>query len=1067
VFQLSQPVELEEEKLYFIRIENLTPGESANFLGTALTVEGPWDDGLPMGVDGYSGYNGTYQLDLNFDLYADDNPQKLERFLELLDTAEFITISSSRQWASTTRIPERFPLNIVYYRNLLGCPEEHTIEWCYNVAEPGMFEGNFGFDLVKVFQSDPTLGSLQINDQFAEEAFTVYDHPKVFVFQKQPGYDHAKVTDLLSAVDLENVIRLTPKQAGEFKSLLLSEAAQERQRQAGTWSELFNTDAWFNQSGLGAVVVWYVALSMLGWLVFPLLSRALPGLPDQGYPLARTAALLLLAYLSWLAGSVGLGYTRPVILAFYGLLAAVGVWQAFVQRKWLAESLRKNWRSYLNAELVFLGAFLLVLLVRYGNPDLWHPFKGGEKPMDFAYFNAILKTVAFPAYDPWYAGGYINYYYFGFVFVGTLVKMLGIVPALAYNIILPTVFAMIAAGAFSTASNIYLAWKRNRPQREENDNRFKVPAWIAGISGVLLTAVLGNLGTVKLVVEGMQRLAAQDAYTREIGFLTKLSWTFGGFGQMLRGIGLPFGTAEFYWQPSRVIPALNEVEPITEFPWFTTIYADLHAHFMALALVFLALGWGVSVVLSRAWRGTGRWQIGWSFVFAGIAIGVLRPTNTWDLPTYLALGAVAVLYAVIKYGTPPGWLTERIGLVYARVAQAVAAVAGLAVLSLVLFQPFAQWYGLPYSQVSIWTGTHTPLSSYFVHWGLFLLILVFWMGWETRQWMATTPLSALRKLERFQTLIWAFLGTVLLLMVLLAVGLKVRIHFLAIPLALWAALLLFRPGIEDSKRIVLFMVGTALFLTILVEVVVLSGDIARMNTVFKFYLQAWVLLAASSAAAFAWTLGELRLWSDSWQSAWRIGVVMLALGAAMFPLTATTAKIQDRMSEQAPNTLDGMAYMLTSEYPDEGGIVDLEQDYHAIRWMQENIEGTPVIVEANTPLYRWGSRYSIYTGLPTVLGWDWHQTQQRGFSPVSEIADRMQEIRMFYLMDDLEVTQSFLRDYKVEYIVVGQLERNYFPGAGLNKFEDLNGVLWEEVYRDRETVIYRVLEPFTAVLEGN
>ncbi len=86
---------------------------------------------------------------------------------------------------------------------------------------------------------------------------------------------------------------------------------------------------------------------------------------------------------------------------------------------------------------------MLVLLVRYGNPDLWHPYKGGEKPMDFAYFNAILKTVSFPAYDPWYAGGYINYYYFGFVFVGTLVKMLGIVPALAYNLILPTLFAMI------------------------------------------------------------------------------------------------------------------------------------------------------------------------------------------------------------------------------------------------------------------------------------------------------------------------------------------------------------------------------------------------------------------------------------------------------------------------------------------------------------------------------------------------------------------------------------------------------------------------------------------------
>ena len=1067
VFQFGEPVELEQEQLYFFRIENLTPGESANFLGAALTVEGPWDDGLPMGVNGYSGYNGTYQLDLNFDLYADDNPQKLERFLELLDIAEYMTISSSRQWASTTRIPERFPLNIVYYQNLLGCPEDKTIEWCYNVAQPGMFEGNFGFELVKVFQSDPSLGSLRINDQFAEEAFTVYDHPKVFVFQKQPGYDHEKVTDILSAVDLQNVIRLTPKQAGEFKSLLLSEDAQERQRQAGTWSELFNTKTWYNQSGLGAVLVWYLALSILGWMVFPLVRRALPGLPDHGYPLARTAALLLLAYLSWLAGSLGLAYSRQVILTFYFLLAGIGLWQMFVQRKWLAESLRQNWRTYLSAELVFLAAFLLVLLVRFGNPDLWHPFKGGEKPMDFAYFNAILKTVSFPAYDPWYAGGYINYYYFGFVFVGTLVKMLGIVPALAYNIVLPTVFAMIAAGAYSTASNIYQAWKRSQPVGEENTNRWKVSAWIAGISGVLLTAVLGNQGTVKMVVEGMQRLAAQDAYTREIGFFTKVSWTFSGFTQMLRGIGLPFGTAEFYWQPSRVIPALNEVEPITEFPWFTTIYADLHAHFMALALVFLALGWAVSVVLSKAWRGAGHWQVGWSFVFAGISIGVLRPTNTWDLPTYLALGVVAVIYALTKYGKPPGWLEERVGSIFARALQVGAAVIGLAALSLLLFQPFAHWYGLPYSEVTIWKGTHTPLSSYFVHWGLFLLILVFWMGWETRQWMATTPLSALRRLERFQTLIWAGVGAVLLLMVLMAAVLKVRVHFLAIPLAIWAALLLFRPGIGDSKRIVLFMVGTALFLTIFVEVVVLSGDIARMNTVFKFYLQAWVLLAASSAAAFAWTLGELPQWRSSWQSAWRIGVVMLVLGAAMFPLTATTAKIQDRMSEDAPNTLDGMTYMLTSEYPDEGGTVDLEQDYQAIRWMQENIPGTPVIVEANTPLYRWGARFSIYTGLPTVLGWDWHQTQQRGFSPVSEIANRMQDIRMFYLMDDIEFAETFLQEYKVEYIVVGQLERNYFPGAGLNKFENLDGVLWEEVYRDRQTVIYRVLEPITAGMDGN
>ncbi|HAY85412.1 MAG TPA: hypothetical protein DCY42_10965, partial [Chloroflexi bacterium] len=139
----------------------------------------------------------------------------------------------------------------------------------------------------------------------------------------------------------------------------------------------------------------------------------------------------------------------------------------------------------------------------------------------------------------------------------------------------------------------------------------------------------------------------------------------------------------------------------------------------------------------------------------------------------------------------------------------------------------------------------------------------------------------------------------------------------------------------------------------------------------------------------------------------------------------------------------------------------------AIRWMQENISGTPVIVEANTPLYRWGSRFSIYTGLPSVLGWDWHQTQQRGFSPVSEIASRREAIHMFYLMDDRELAQDFLQEYQVEYIVLGQLERNYYRGVGLDKFERLNGDLWREVYRDEQTIIYQVSEMGYANLVGN
>ena len=261
-------------------------------------------------------------------MYTDDNPEKLANFLEILDDTEYFTISSSRQWGSTTRIPERYPLNVVFYRHLLGCPEDRTIEWCYNVAQPGTFSGDLGFELVQTFESDPKIFGWTINDQFAEEAFTVYDHPKVFIFQKTDVYDSEKTADILGSVDFDAVIRLTPLEASDFKSLMLTDEARQRQEEGGTWSELYNSEAWFNQSGLGAVVVWYLALSLLSWACFPLIRRALPGLPDNGYPLARTGALLLLAYISWLAGSIGLSYTRPVIMVIYLGLLALGVWQA-------------------------------------------------------------------------------------------------------------------------------------------------------------------------------------------------------------------------------------------------------------------------------------------------------------------------------------------------------------------------------------------------------------------------------------------------------------------------------------------------------------------------------------------------------------------------------------------------------------------------------------------------------------------------------------------------------------------------------------------------------------------
>ena len=346
-------------------------------------------------------------------------------------------------------------MTTAYYRELLGCAADQSIVDCYRTAEPGTARGNLGFDLVQVFTSDPELGPVRLNDQFAEEAFTVYDHPKVLVFKKSADYDPEQTRRILSDVDLSKIIRKPPLQYDSNPAdLMLPADRWETQQQGGTWSELFNLESPLNRSQPIAVLVWYLTVTLLGWLIFPLLRLALPGLEDRGYPLARTAGMLVLTYLVWLAGSFEIPYSRLTISAALFLIAVAGGAVAFRDRKELIQEFRGRKRYYLIVEALGLIFFLAFLLVRFGNPDLWHPWKGGEKPMDFAYFNAVLKSSSFPPFDPWFAGGYLNYYYFGYAIVGTLVKWLGITPSVAYNLILPTLFAMIGLGAFSLVWNL-------------------------------------------------------------------------------------------------------------------------------------------------------------------------------------------------------------------------------------------------------------------------------------------------------------------------------------------------------------------------------------------------------------------------------------------------------------------------------------------------------------------------------------------------------------------------------------------------------------------------------------
>ena len=564
--------------------------------------------------------------------------------------------------------------------------------------------------------------------------------------------------------------------------------------------------------------------------------------------------------------------------------------------------MKKEWRErrtyFLLVEGLFLAFFVFDLLIRLGNPDLWHPWKGGERPMDFSYLNAVLKSTAFPPYDPWFAGGYINYYYYGFVYIGALIKWLGIVPSVAYNLIIPTVFSMTVMGAFSVGWNLV---NTSRSITQKFKGLIKSIPFITGIAAAFAVGVLGNLGTLRMIYRGYQMLAAPGGNIEGANIFSRIIWTVQGALMSMTGSSLPYGIADWYWFPSRVIPAPNDVEPITEFPFFTVLYGDPHAHLFALPLTILALAWGISILFARGWGSReldSRWKsifrVVISLIVGGLAIGALRPTNTWDFPVYLVFGLFTVGYVYWKYAQPSPLVTQLAnGLPDSikRILITLLAIIILGISAFLLYQPYANWYVQGYTSIAFWKGSHTPFWSYLTHWGVFLFIIIAWMLWETREWMAHTPLVELRKLSLYRGLIAVGVLLVFIWIVALQI-IGISIAWMVILMMIWTGILLFRPGSSDANKAVLVMIGSGLALTLMVEIIVLVGDIGRMNTVFKFYLQVWTLLGLSAAAVFGWTLKSITQWTPRWQFAWKATVIVLVAAAVFVPLIGNNSKDQ-------------------------------------------------------------------------------------------------------------------------------------------------------------------------------
>ena len=484
-----------------------------NVRATTVVLKEHWEEGLPN--------MHTYRVN-ELPMYDPDGPPKLEFLSEKLAAAEALVFFSNRLYGTLPRMPDRYGASAAYYRLL--------------------FSGQLGYELVNYQATYPSfLGVSFLHDTFsrpqlpepeplqsrhtsaisvalghADESFSVYDHPTVLVFRNEGKYSAAKIRKLIDSN--------TPVSTLEFVTSngpMLSEDEFARQREGGTWTEIFALDRWTSKV---PVLTWLIVVQGLALLALPLTMWIMRPLPDRGYLFSKAIGILLVSIVVWLLASFHwITFSSRAIALAAVVLSAMSAVVLIYHRESILSFVNRRWSLILISEAVFLVAFLAFLALRMANPDLWHPFRGGEKPMDLAYLNAVIRSTIIPPLDPWFAGGFINYYYFGQFITALLVKATAIDVRVAYNLAVASFFAITAGGAFSLVYNLaessrrrLLSEVRVAPSRDHETSsvarlgrkaakRSKSangPIW-AGLIGVAFVAVLGNLDGAIQVGHGL------------------------------------------------------------------------------------------------------------------------------------------------------------------------------------------------------------------------------------------------------------------------------------------------------------------------------------------------------------------------------------------------------------------------------------------------------------------------------------------------------------------------------------------------------------------------------------
>jgi YYY domain-containing protein len=763
--------------------------------------------------------------------------------------------------------------------------------------------------------------------------------------------------------------------------------------------------------------IWWFVLELIGFIVLPITIFMSRNLFDKGYSISKILGIVLLTYLSYVFGRYGIVVFDFITIILTMLLILCLSFFLLIYKntsKKIVPILKsKDFRKIiLITDTIFTIFFLLFILVRSLDPDI----NGGEAPMDLAYINSAIRSEKLPPPYPWYSGKTLEecYYYFGHLAVAVLTILSNIPSSITYNLALCTFLALLASASFGIGFNL-------------------TKKYSIGLLTLFMIVFMANFFSFIHIINSI--FPSMNFYIHCYGQMKTGSF----FDRLVAG-----GSGSLFWCAVRVIPM-----SITEFPWYSFIWGDLHAHYVSFSFIMLSLFLCLNIFKSKKFGfnifgDVFLEKIIYILVFS-VCLGFLFPQLVWNYPIFVAFFSLVIL--IQQYLNVRKFKKRFI-------------IKSFIICLIIIFLSFAfyisSYVGIN-SNYSNWLNIEefkTSIYHFLIVFPNFLLIFIYLIYNIFK--IPIFRKKSVRIVSYFLLILWLIIIVYLYFdffsrpkeffsgfrpLTLKSFLFNFQLLVLLVPTIAFSLVLIFKKNLlEENQKFVILMILMGALLILFFEIFNTYG---RYIIIFKLFSSIWVFWNVSSAYIIYEFIHKFKNLKNKLKIFFIALVIILFMSSPIYLIIATYCETGgfNYIYSRKELTIDGTNFIYLTH----------ESDYYAIQWINKNIKGNPIILENPGKSYVYSSRISTYTGLPTLAGWNDHAAQVSH----DDILSRSLDVNATYNTINNNEALELIKKYGIEYIYVGDFEHVLYNKDGLDKFSKYPEY-YDLIYNYSNVQIYRV-----------